>query len=202
MSRKGKELWPKRADKKSHSHPGSFTVEAALILPMVIFIILAIVFLSFYLYDICRIEGVMDRVLHQAALTLKHESNIATGEVDYLKLRDRGVFYLLIGDTNEEEAAIEDYLWQELDKGLFFAKVTDIQVTAGKQKVTVSAEAEVRIPVSGILDYFRPHNISYEVSCPIHNPAEAIRLSEVILHTGSKIKGLDKLKEGLEKLLR
>jgi hypothetical protein len=182
-------------------HNGSFTVEAALILPMVIFIILAIIFLTFYLYDVCSIEDVTDKVLHQAALTLKHEANITTGVVDYPKIRNRGVFYLLTGDTEEEEAAIEAYLWQELGRGLFFAKITDIQVTAGKWKVTVSVKAEFRIPVRGIMDFFQPDIITYEVVRPVHNPAESIRISEVILNTGAKIKGLDTLKNQLDNIL-
>ncbi len=181
---------------------GSFTVEAALVLPIVLFVILAVIFLSFYLYDVCRIEGITDKILHQAAMRMKHESTLATGEIDYQNINDRGVFYLITGSTEEEEAEIEAYLWQELTTGLLCTEVTNIKVTAGKRKVTAAVEAESGVLIKGIWNYFRPKGFVYEIARPVHNPAESIRFSEVILETGSKIKGLDALQEQITNILK
>ena len=181
---------------------GSFTVEAALLLPMIIFIMYAMVFLAFYLHDRNRLEGIVDEVLHKAALTLKHEADLASGSVEYENIGDRGVFYLLTGDTKEQEEEILEYLWALSDTGLFLMEVTDIQVEVNKIKVKIILKGECEIPARGILEFFHPDRIvTVEADRSIHNPSEFIRISEVVLDTGSRIKGFQELKEKIEKVL-
>jgi hypothetical protein len=160
-------------------------------------------YLSFYLHDMCRIQGIVDMTLHKAGLALKHEADIRTGEVAYEEINDRGVFYLIVGSTEEEERQIQNYLKQELSGGLFLAQITSIQVDAGKFKLWVSIDAKtvVSLPaIKSLFDQFSHTEIAGEY--PIHNPAETIRRCEVILDTASKIKGVDELKEKIEKFFQ
>lgn len=181
---------------------GSFTVEAALLLPMIIFIIYSMVFLAFYLHDRNRLEGIVDMVLHKGALTLKHEADLPSGSVDYENIGDRGVFYLLIGETKEQEKEILEYLWEFSEKGLFFMEVTDIQVEVSKLKVKITLTGEFELPVKGILEFFHPdRTVTLEAERSIHNPAEFMRMADVVLDTGSRIKGFQELKEKADKIL-
>ncbi len=181
---------------------GSFTVEAAFILPLIIFIIFTLVYLAFYLHDRNRMEGIVDQVLHKGAITVKHDADFDTGRVDYANIGNRGVLYPLTDNRTVEEKKIRDYLRQELSTGFFSTELTGIEVMVDAFKVSVTIEGEFHIPMKGILQYFYPgRNITVNALGPIHNPAEFIRISEVVLDTGSRIKGLEDLKDKTDKLL-
>ena len=190
-------------EKKNNSNnkyfKGSITVEAAFVMPIVIFTIFALIYLAFYLHDMCRIQGIVDMTLHKVGITVKHEANIVTGDISYEDISERGVFYLILGNTEEEENQIQQYLQQGLSKGLFLTKISSVYVDLGKFKLTAKVEAETKVSLPGVKYLFDPlfsRKITGEY--PVHNPVESIRRAEVILDTGSKIKGMEELKEKLE----
>ena len=181
---------------------GSIAVEAAFVMPIVIFTVFALIYLAFYLHDRCRIQGIMDLTLHKAGISVKHDCDITTGEVDYNNLGGRGIFYLLLGSTSDDEKQIKDLLKKDLSVGLFLTKVKTLEVNVDKSYIKVSIEADSKITLPGISYLFKTLS-HFKVSgeYPIHNPAETIRRAEVILDTGSGIKGVDELKDKLEKIL-
>jgi hypothetical protein len=177
---------------------GSITVEAAFVMPIVILAVFAVIYLAFYLHDMCRIQAAMDKTLHKAAITIKHEADMETGEVAYENINDRGVFFLLYGGL-EEEMIIEDYLQQELSEGLFLSKIISVSADVGLFSINASVKAETKVSLPGIKYLFAPSStVEIKRDYPVHNPAETIRRTEVILDTGSSIKGVDELKEKLE----
>lgn len=168
-------------------------------MPIVVLTIFALIYLAFYLHDYCRIQGILDKTLHKAAVTMKHEADFITGEVAYEKINDRGIFYLITGSAAENKNRITAYLQEELKNSLFLFKITSIDAEAGKLSVSISIEAKEDV----MLPYFqhlfdRLSHIRAEDSSFVHNPAETIRCAEVILDTGSNIKGVKQLKEKLE----
>lgn len=185
------------------TNTGSITVEAAFVMPIVILTIFALIYLALYLHDICRIQAVTDMILYKGGLTVKHEANVITGEVDYENINDRGIFYSLLGSTTEEEEQIRYYFGQELSKGLFLAKIKEVNIEVDKLKLTVSVEADINVSLPGIKYLFEPFsNTVIKGEFPVHNPAETIRCTEVILETGSSIKGVDELKEKIEDFIQ
>jgi hypothetical protein len=143
----------------------------------------------------------MDLTLHKAGIAVKHEADITTGKTSYKNINDRGIFYLFFGSTAEEENQVKNYLQRKLSSGLFITKIGKLNAEVGKQTITISVEAETQVSLPGIKYLFMP--LSKKVvqgDYPIHNPAETIRCTEVILETGSKIKGVDQLKEKVEKI--
>lgn len=184
---------------KENIDRGSITVEAAFVLPIVILTVFALIYLTFYLHDICRIQALTDMTLHKAGITVKHEADIATGEVAYDSINDRGVFYILFGNSEKEEEQIQSYLMQQLKDGLFLTRISGVSVKADKFKIKISVKTVTEVSLPGIRWLFEPFSntiVAGEYS--VHNPAEAIRCTEVILETGSSIKGVDKIKEKLE----
>jgi len=181
---------------------GNITVEAALVMPVVVFVLFALMYLSFYLHDRCIVQSAVDQTLHRAALTLKHEADFSTGEIYYKEINSRGVFYLPFGSTKAEEDNIRKFLQKELEDGLFLAKISGVHVDVGKFNITISVEADISITMPGVTNIWEPNNyMTVKGKSQIHNPAETIRLSEVILDTGTKIKGVEALKEKLENIL-
>lgn len=176
----------------------SLTVEATFVFPVVFFLIFSIICLTFYLHDKCRLQYVVDKALHKASLSLKHEADLVSGQVEYEKINDRGVFYLSLGNTEKEKGILEGYLQQELTEGFLFTKVRDIRVVVEKREIEILAEGEFNIPLGLVMNFFHPKPIRIQVNRPIHNPAEFIRMGEVILDTGEKIKGVEVLKEKIK----
>jgi hypothetical protein len=182
-------------------YKGSITVEAAFVMPIVIFTIFALVYLAFYLHDMCKIQGILDKTLHKAGISIKHETDFITGEILYEDISDRGVFYIAFGSTQEDEFQIKNNLQQQLSKGLFISKISKVNVDVGKSKIKLLIEVETNVSLPGIKYLFDSvSNTIISGEYPVHDPAESIRRSEVALDTGSKIKGVEELKEKLEEI--
>lgn len=181
---------------------GSITVEAAFVMPIIILTIFALIYLTFYLHDICRIQGVVDLTVHKAGLALKHDADVETGEISYEEINERGVFYQLFGDSGAEDE-IRGILLKELSKGLFLVKAESIEVKDDKQKVRISVITDTELTLLGLTHIFQAFpkkTITGEY--PVHNPAETVRCTEIILETGSKLKGVDELRNKLNSFIK
>ena len=181
---------------------GSITVEAVFVMPVVVFAISALIYLAFYLHDYCRITATVDMVLQKTSVAVKHEAELATGIVSYEDINGRGVFYMLLTDAKDMEEQIARFLEDELSKGLFICHITKSDVRVGKLgiKITVWARGNINLPMFKTA-LGKIMQINLERTYPVHYPAETIRSCELILDTGSKIKGTDKLKEILDKFI-
>ncbi len=199
-------IWTRqRCNKKARSNiNGSITVEAAYILPIVILSIISLLYMAFYLHDKSTLQSMVDHMVHNASITMKHEANILIGEIDYNNINSRGVFYKILGDTEEEETEIVQSLQYQLSKRLLLYEVNKIEVevdNGGPIRIEVVAKSRTGSPTFyKVMKMFQQIKIIGIGS--IHDPAETIRISEVILETGSNIKGMDKLKESLENILK
>ena len=180
---------------------GSITVEAAFVMPIVIFTIIALILLSFYLHDTCRVQGIVDKTLNKAGMCVKHEADFASGDIFYERMNDRGVFYLLFGSTEKEKEQMEEYLVKELSEGLFLSHIKAITVDVEKTKIILAVDMDTNITLPFFTSLFQQNKYTQiKGEYPVHDPAEKIRRTEVILDTGSSIKGVDKLKEKFEKI--
>jgi hypothetical protein len=192
-------MMEKKKEPNNKYFKGNITVEAAFVIPIVIFTLFALIYLAFFLHDMCRIQGIVDKTIHKVGITAKHEANLVTGEISYEDISERGVFYLILGNTEEEENQIQQYLQQGLSKGLFLTKISSVYVDLGKFKLTAAVEAETKVSLPGVKYLFDPLSHRKIIAeYPVHDPVESIRRAEVILDTGSKIKGMEELKEKLE----
>ncbi len=176
------------------------TVEAALIMPIVIFTVFAIIYLTFYLHDICRLQGMVDETLHKAAYDLKYEADPASFGLDYESIIKHGIFEPSPTERRDYEQKLQNYLWQNLAKGLFLSQVTDIRaaVGVGSLKIAVHTRSRVNLPwIKRLFEGYSKTMIAGEH--PIHDPARTIRICEIILDTADKVKGVDELKNKLER---
>jgi hypothetical protein len=184
---------------RNNRKSGSITVEAAFIMPILVFAISALIYLAFYLHDVSMIQAVLDKTLHKEGVSVKHDADIITGEISYEDINNRGVFYLIFGDTSGEERELQDYLQQELSQSLFLTRITVINTEVRKFDLNISIEAETIIAIPFFQNLFNQYSKTLiKGDYPVHDPAETIRRIEVILDTGSSIKGVDELKEKLE----
>jgi len=187
--------------KKRRAVKGSFTVEAAFLMPIIFFLIFSFLYLTFYLHDSSRIQGCLDKALHRTTLVLKHEYDFAAGEIRYEEINNRGIIDLITGDTKDLEQEICQYVCREFSEGLFVTKITNVTTKVGRYNIEVEVEAETKISLRGVLSFFYPNRKrTIKKKYSIHDPAETIRISEVILDTGTKIKGVEEWAERIKNI--
>jgi hypothetical protein len=179
----------------------SVTLEAVFMMPLVLFIMVFIIYLSFYLHDFCRIRGITDGVLHKATMNLKHEADIETGRVNYSEI-NKGLVSRIFEGSDIKENEIEEYIIRLLSKGLISTSITEVNVSKKALNITIRVEGGFKFPLQR-LSWIIPldKSLVVEAEAAYHYPADSVRISEVILDTGSKIKGLDKLKESIGRIL-
>ncbi len=179
----------------------SFTIEAVFIMPIVLFTMVFIIYLSFYLHDHCRILGITDGALHKASMNLKHEANIITGRVNYNEINN-GLVSRIFDNSNYQEKEIENYINKLLSKGLIATEIREVNATKGTLNISIRVEGNFKFPLKGLQWIISSNNnLLIEAKSAYHYPADSVRISEVILDTGSKIKGFDKIKESIGKLV-
>ncbi|WP_343210202.1 TadE family protein [Anaerolentibacter hominis] len=81
---------------------GSYTVEAALIMPIVIVIITALMMLCMYLHDKVVLESTADAVLDRGGRLIRDAADVETGRSDYRSLSGRSVYYPFQDKEKEE----------------------------------------------------------------------------------------------------
>ena len=177
----------------------AFTI-AVFIMPIVIFVIVSIIYITIYLHDYNRI--ILLQIVSIRQFNVKHESDIETGKLYYDEIKRQGVFYQILGISDIKEKDIEEYLTKKLTEGLFATNITEVEVKGSRFKITITVKGKLKIPIKG-LSHISALNrgLFIQVRGQVHNPADYIRISEVILDTGSKIKGIKELEEKIKALI-
>jgi TadE-like protein len=84
---------------------GSATVEAALLMPIIIFVIVALIYLGFYLHDKAVTKFAANYMATKICQVYTYEFDINTSQINYDKLLDRNIlsdFSLNIDDDLQE----------------------------------------------------------------------------------------------------
>lgn len=182
---------------------GSITVEASYLFPIIIFTIFSFLYLAFFLHDRGILQGVTDEAVHKATVMFKQEVSLKTGEIKYERIGDRDIFYRILGDRLKEEKDLSQYLSEKLKGKLLHYRISSIDAAVTNRNITVMVEAKAKVEFPFLHRLMSPfHSITIVEEGRLHNPAEMVRLSEVILDTGSNIKGFEELRQSLEKLIK
>jgi hypothetical protein len=185
----------------------SYTVEATFIMLIVLSIVFALIYLTFYLCDKSKIQSVLDLSVIKISEMLKQNGNIVTGEVAYQNINQRDWVSQILGDKNEDENIGENYIKNKLMKGIIIAKIQSVTVDITYNEVKANVKVKMNMPLDFIKQFFSKEdlNIQFNSVGSIHNPAEYIRVSEVSLDTIEKVNGAEeiihKLKQVLDKVL-
>ena len=89
----------RKSIRKSFKLEGTYTVEIAMILPIVLMVILAIVFFAFYLHDTCKMQLAIDRALYKwdaisdrdAFILEELEGNLLITDIKYGEEKRQGL---------------------------------------------------------------------------------------------------------------
>lgn len=181
----------------------SITVEAAFVIPIVIYTIFALMYFSFYLHDVCTIESKLDQWVHKAALSFKNPVDLDKDEILYEHINSRGLLYYIKNNSSEEASELKNLLDRDLNKGLFIITIRDIRTEVTQYKIDANVIAELKIslnPIKNMLGKYATKTIGSTQN--IHNPSEFVRMSSVIIETLDLDKGINDWKEKIGSLFK
>lgn len=185
---------------------GSMTVEASLIFPVIFLAIIALIYITVFLYEQAYVKSIADRAAERGAAIWKNpKSDMYIGLVKLNDFKENDPYWR-IADTNKatKEAKIESYIETSLKKySIFLMRDKDgnmdkNQVTVDAQvrnyvvykKLTVNVKKKFKLPIGNALSAFGLDNIveiSAKSEALINEPAEFIRSTDFAMDVGKRI---------------
>ncbi len=182
----------------------SYTVEAVLIMNITIFIIVAIIYMGFYLYDYNRIWANTDIIIQKSNELIRKEADIISGKINYNFLNNRLIYWRFLEVSYNLKHVINDFAIDEIGKGLFITKVNSVLSEVSNKKITIKIAAHSQIPFMEVKKLFlSDYSIAtvIEIEKNIYDPTEFIRNYDAVKKMAGNIDGIDKNLRGLQKLL-
>lgn len=205
MMKLRRRLYARRVEKCSQRRMlgGSYTVEAAFLVPIITGMIVVLIGASMYLRDITLVQSVVAEVSEKGRMLVQHEVLPGTNEILYERELKEGIFSRLLGDSNREDEAL---LLRELEAGLkgrmWLSRCINkkIDIEAGELEISLVVQAGVPTLLfgTGLNSFFR-RTVSERTE--LAGVEEKTRIYSAIVETGMRIKGVEKVIDGLSALI-
>lgn len=182
-------------------YQASITVEAVIIVPLIIVVIMTFLYLTLYLHDKAAIYSILDDAVIKENMVRKQPSNYLTGEIDYEHLNTRSLLYHFIDDCDQEEEALRRYVSERIEGKLAVSRLTNIEVTNSYTGIGVKVWGKIIFHPLPLMDFFAGHKtFCMTVDIPIHNPSDFVRISDNLLGVAEGVKYYDKIADTLQKI--
>lgn len=197
----------RKANQHKYMVNGSYTIEVVLIMPFILFVITALIYLGFYFHDQNKIEATINETLLLGRNLLRNEVQITTGLINYEAYNKRGILYSLQDNLEEKQEQIYNYLQSKLSKGFMIADISSIEVTVSHKELSIAVQANMKLPFAGLKPFFSKSGTTVigKNSTTIENNMEFIRIFDVFSSVSEKIpvinNNLIKLQEVLNKFM-
>lgn len=177
---------------------GSFTIEAALIMPVVIFITIAAVFSGLVLCQQTLVQGCANRAAERGAeIWADPDANIKTGTFNQHGAAESSLYWRIYDkDSDKKIEQVREYAQELLlGKSLFVPAETLINVSVGNKllykELTVKITFRYKLPFAGTGIFFGSEDgitVKAESAVLIGDTVEFIRNTDFILDIGKEIK--------------
>ena len=120
-------------------------MEAAFIMPFVIYLLIGFIFLAYLMYDNCRIEEAVQNQFLSANRWMLHETDLLSGEFLYHRLNERSVFWGLSDEYEELETYMEECIENDTER-YFRTTLTDVNYVLESDHITLDYTEIRNIP--------------------------------------------------------
>lgn len=180
---------------------GSITVEAVFIFPIILFIILAFIYFTFYLHDKTVTNAVMNEANERLNQSVKQPTDYKSGVIYYDKMTSRSLLCRYNGDYSVEIEAAKKYIKDQLGKKLMIGRVKKVEVTKSKGEISTKVSMESQISLLPSRVYLSRYQKSVSMAeCEVNNASEFARAADVSLDVVSQVKGFDKIVKVIDKI--
>lgn len=169
---------------------GSYTVEAAFLFPLILFIITGFIYMDLYLHDKYKIEETLNLAVLKTLAYNQVETSIVTGYIDYEGYINRDIFYRF-KSREDKEAVIINYLYTCLNEKLFLTQVKEITVKIAETELEITGIGYVNFPLFGGMTE-KDYTLSFHrMEENIINTREFVRMFDVFGEVAEKVPGAD-----------
>lgn len=195
--------WYRVYKKTLESNKGSLTVEATIVVPIVIFTLIALILIGEFLYQQSYIQSVADRTAARGAEVWNNPSkDMIMGYISKDKMKDVCLYWRIpflesSKAKNIKQSKIEEYTKYLMSRIFILDKPESLNVTAKMEtdyiiykKIRVTVEAEYKNPFAPVLRIFRLKDtitIKTYSEAVINEPVEFIRTTDFALDVVKEI---------------
>lgn len=179
---------------------GNYTLEAAMLLPLILFIITALLYTAMLLHDWRNAVGAVHLITIEGEAVARKDMEPLTGSVDYEKYLSRGI---AIGarDYTWEEAGLEGILKKYIEDKALITSIEDMKIEITSKGIRVNMHLNFRLPMPGIGKFFKKSGTAYryEDYKSFDNQPEFVRAFRIMMDTGENLPGANTILNALKK---
>jgi len=179
------------------SQKGSIVIEAALIIPLIVLSIVAVMYIALLLYSHAYMQGTANWTVERgAAMWNNKNKHFETGKIEVHELNANGLYWRLADNSaNEKIESIISYTKNKY-------KISNLLTGSNRQikvdfkdyviyrKLVTDTQAEYTLPLGNILEIFgmsKNYTIKAQAQASIDDPAEFVRNIDFILYLKKQI---------------
>ncbi len=183
--------------KKQKLEQGSMTVEAVFVFPIIIFVLIAIIYMSHYMADKCKGQSIINLYAQEQALCLKGQYPLGTNQ-DYTKILEKGIYFYL-SSLIKEETELNKQVRKQLSDALLMGEVSSVAAKVSYNSVVITAKIKLTIGISRVKEFFTGTPLEYiiDIKIPVHSPEEFVRAYTALAGTMDEEKGEKSIKNKL-----
>lgn len=180
---------------------GSIVVEAAIIIPFIIMIIMNLMYMTLYLHDEAVIQSELDQALLEYHSVLIQPFD-GQGSLNYEEVENKSLLYPYVLEGEQMRALVSIRLIRRLEGKLLLASIRDISIDHNLLSVVGEVKVKPKVSISSRVHFF-PFEREYSVrtKIAIHTPANATRIITCTGDVIENIKGFDKVMNKISELL-
>lgn len=118
---------------------GSYTVEAALLMPLLIMVLMAVIYAGFYMHDKIILRNILAEIAEKDACTIEYQLQDTVQEWKEA-LEKRTIWYFL--NRHSEKNSNTDFLAEEINRRCMLFRVKRCTISRFPAKTVIKAEAE------------------------------------------------------------
>lgn len=186
--------------RKKRELTASFTVEAAMVMPIVLFVVIALLYMSFYMHDLCVIRSISDQMVSELC-HIKESGvgrSVKESESESWILENLSILGLHLSE--KEVTLIQGIMEDSLRGRLFLVSYESCEVRVSFQRVTVQVDAKTRFS-HGFVQGLLPSSDIRIISCgTVHQPSVSVRAEKLVFDEFEKTKLFDSIQSLLSKV--
>lgn len=180
---------------------GSITVEATFLFPILFFVIMTLLYVSFYLYDVSVIQSKLDESLLDVQLMIRQPMNLAEKKIDYSNVSERSMLYKFQGSYEQEKEKIKLQLLDYLHRSLTISRIHTISLERGMNGCEGSITVKMNLHILPVLSYLWSSEYIVSGKVKEHDPIEFIRRYDAMQSIVSDVKGYEQLRGRVQAIL-
>ena len=180
----------------------SYTLEATLLFPTILFILISFIYFSFYLHDRVRLESFVNRILLESKDYTLYSKELGTGKINYNRFLNKQLLQLDY-DGFELENEIEVYAYNTISKEFFIGQTKDLDILIKKDAIIMNVTLDIHIPIQAIRILLGKGSIeiNYENRVKLIDKSNQVRKIQITMGIARKIDEVDKWLLELRELL-